>query len=136
MLGIYCAKQFLAEVLLTDADEQVFPYAKTHPRLNGVPVRTEQVRFEGITDRCLREQDILLGADVCFWPELGTHLRRLIERALSSGVKKIILADPGQLIFMRLATYCQSHLAATVTPWQAATKTKSSGYLLVVENLL
>ena len=36
LLGIYCAKLFDARVLLTDADEQVFPFAAAHARLNGV----------------------------------------------------------------------------------------------------
>jgi predicted nicotinamide N-methyase len=48
LLGIFCAKRYAAEVLLTDADEQVFPYAMTHARLNHVSVQTEHVAFERI----------------------------------------------------------------------------------------
>jgi len=66
LLGIFCAKQFAVDALLTDADEQVFAYVMTHAHLNQVSVRTELVRFEGITHRLLRECDILLGADIGF----------------------------------------------------------------------
>jgi ribosomal protein L11 methylase PrmA len=65
LLGIFCAMRFAAKVLLTDADEGVFPYAMTHARLNHVSVQTEHVSFERITDRGLREHDILVGADIC-----------------------------------------------------------------------
>jgi predicted nicotinamide N-methyase len=136
LLGIFCAKRFSAEVLLTDADAEVFPYVTAHVQLNDVRVQTEQMRFAGITDRRLAAYDMLLGADICFWPELGTQLRQLIGRALPLGVRKVILADPGRRSFMRLATYCQQHLAASLIPWQMANRNKSSGYLLIVENLL
>lgn len=133
LLGIFCAKQFAVDALLTDADEQVFAYVMTHARLNQVSVRTEHVRFEGVTHRHLRECDILLGADICFWPELGTQLRRLIERALSSGLQTILLADPGRASFMQLAKYCQYHFDAKMIRQQAARRAESSGYVLVIE---
>jgi predicted nicotinamide N-methyase len=133
LAGIYSAKRFSADVLLTDADEQVFPYAMTHAKLNGVPVRTEHVRFEGIQDHHLREHDVLMGSDICFWPELGTQLRRLIERALCSGIRTILLADPGRASFMQLANYCQRHFGATMIPRQAVTRAGSSGYVLVIK---
>jgi predicted nicotinamide N-methyase len=136
LLGIFCAKRFSVEVLLTDADAEVFPYVAAHAQLNRVCVQTAQVRFAGITDRRLATHDLLLGGDICFWPELGAQLRRLIERALSLGVKEVILADPGRRSFMRLATYCQRYLAASLIPWQMANRSKSSGYLLIVKNLL
>lgn len=136
LLGIFCAKRFSVEALLSDADPDVFPYVTAHAQLNSACVQTEQARFDGITDRCLAAQDLLLGGDICFWPELATQLRRLIERGLSLGVTKVILADPGRRSFMRLAAYCQHHLAETMVPWQMAARSKSGGYLLIVENKL
>ncbi|WP_200373144.1 class I SAM-dependent methyltransferase [Thiocystis violacea] len=132
LLGIFCAKHFPVKVLLTDADRQVFPYVDTHARLNKVQVRTEQMDFERIPDRRLREHDVLIGADICFWPELGTQLRRLVQRALSQDVGRIILADPGRSTFLRLADYCEHQFAATLTPWQTSGRAKSDGYLLVI----
>lgn len=132
LLGIYCARHFTVDVLLTDADPRVFPYAEEHARLNGVQVRTEKVHFDGISERLLREQNVILGADICFWPELGTQLRRLTERALHVGVTRILLADPGRPGFLRLATACERELGAELISWPATHGTKG-GYLLVVD---
>lgn len=132
LLGIYCARHFPVEVLLTDADPLVFPYAQEHARLNGVEVRTEQAHFDGITERRLREQDVILGADICFWPELGTQLRRLIDRALSAGVTRILLADPGRPGFFRLADACKRQTDARLIACPGTPK--NSGYLLVIDH--
>jgi predicted nicotinamide N-methyase len=132
LLGIYCAKVFNARVLLTDADDQVFPYAMAHARLNGVSVQTEQVRFDGIADSRLEVCNVLLGADICFWPELGSQLRRLIERAAALGVGRIMLADPGRSTFMRMAESCERALGARLIEWRSTTRAGSTGYLLVL----
>ncbi len=133
LLGIFCAMRAATKVLLTDADERVFPYVLAHARLNRVSVQTKHVALERITDRSLREHDILVGADVCFWPELGTALRHLIARALSLGIRKILLADPGRVTFMDLADHCQCHYGAHVVSCQASTKAGSDGHILIVE---
>lgn len=133
LAGIFCAKQFAAEVLLTDADEQVFPYAMAHAQINGVSVQTRCACFDALTEDSLRDRSILVGADICFWPELGSQLRRLIDRAAAFGVEKIVLADPGRTTFMRLAEHCQRHFVATITPYHVSTRTKSQGFVLIVE---
>lgn len=134
LLGIYCAKAFNARVLLTDADDQVFPYAMAHAQLNGVSVHTEQVRFDGISDSRLAACNVLLGADICFWPELGSQLRRVIERAAALGVGRIMLADPGRSTFMRMAESLERALGARLIEWRSATRAGSSGYLLVLDS--
>ena len=133
LLGIYCARHFPVEVLLTDADPLVFPYAQEHARLNGVEVRTEQAHFDGISERLLREQNVVVGSDICFWPELETQLRRLIERALGAGVTRILLADPGRPGFFRLADACARHTGSRLIAWPETPKARNSGYLLVID---
>jgi predicted nicotinamide N-methyase len=133
LLGIYCAKAFAARVLLTDADAQVFPYAQAHARLNAVAVETEQIRFAAMADNHLRDCDVLLGADICFWPELGSQLRRLIQRSAEIGVGRIVIADPGRSTFMRMAESCIGALGARLIEWRSATRAGSSGYLLVLD---
>lgn len=133
LLGIFCAKHFPVNVLLTDADPRVFPYAHEHADLNDVRVGTKAIRFDGISEGFLEDQDVILGADVCFWPELGTELRRLVERALSGSVTKILLADPGRPAFFRLAKACEHHVGAKLLRWPEKHRTKSSGYLLIID---
>jgi predicted nicotinamide N-methyase len=136
LLGIFCAKSLGLEVLLTDADERVFPYVEAHRELNGAEIRTERRRFEDLTDRHLHHADILVGGDICFWPEMVGPLQKLVQRALACGVGKVILADPGRSTFMRLAEHCRDHFSAEILPWRCGTRGRSEGYLLVVSNPL
>lgn len=135
LLGIWCAKTFDCRVLLTDADEHVFPYAIAHARLNGVSVEMEQARFDAISESHLDGCDVLLGADICFWPELGSQVRRLIRRSAEIGVGRILVADPGRSTFMHMAESCCSDLGlgARLIARRSATRAGSSGYLLVLD---
>jgi predicted nicotinamide N-methyase len=130
--GIFCAKRFGAQVLLTDADERVFPYVRVHEALNGVRVSTARSRLEHLPDEHLREADLIIGSDICFWPELVTALRGFIERALERGVGGILLADPGRLGFLRLAEWCHGRFGARLLPWQGDTRARNQGYVLAV----
>ncbi len=132
--GIFCAKRFDADVVLTDKDDNVFPYARAHEALNGVSVDTEHTRLERLSAQRLGKTDVILGSDICFWPELATALRGFVARALANGVRRIVLADPGRSTFLRLADHCIERHAARLIPWQGETRSKSEGYLLVVDN--
>ncbi|EXJ16534.1 hypothetical protein D779_0135 [Imhoffiella purpurea] len=133
LLGIYCAKHFPVDVMLVDADPLVFPFVEAHIRLNAVQVRTHEVTFDRLADQTLREHDVLLGADICFWPELATQLRRLIARALSQGVRRILLADPGRISFLRLAEEFEHRHEGRLISWKAHRKVGTRGYLLVID---
>jgi predicted nicotinamide N-methyase len=135
-LGTFCAKRFGADVLLTDADSNVFPYADAHGQLNGVQMRTERQQLEHISAARLSEQQLILGGDICFWPDLARQLQRLIQRALANGVQQILLADPGRKTFMQLADHCQDWYGAELLPWRLGKKTKAKGHLLVIHNRL
>jgi predicted nicotinamide N-methyase len=130
--GIFCAKRFGAEVLLTDADERVFPYVRAHEALNGVSVSTARSRMEDLSDERLQESDLIIGSDICFWPELVTALRGFIERALDRGTGGILLADPGRLGFLRLAEWCDNRFGAKLVPWQGNIRARNGGYVLAL----
>ncbi len=132
LAGIYCAKRFAARVLLTDVDRRVFPFVRAHQVLNDVDLGTECTRMERLSDQRLADTDVILGGDVCFWPELETALRGLIGRALEQGVERVVLADPGRSTFLRLADYCQTRFSTELVIWPTQTRTKSEAYLLVV----
>jgi predicted nicotinamide N-methyase len=132
LLGIFCAKHFDAQVLLTDADPRVLPYAETHAQLNQVQVQTQEVCFGAIPAGCLRQHDILIGADICFWPELTTRLRRLFERAILEEVGMILVADPGRSTFFRLAEHCQRNFGASVIDLKTPRRTGTDAHLLII----
>lgn len=134
LLGIFCAKHFDSSSLLVDADCNVFPYVSSHEQLNDVHVSTVQATFGEITSTQLQSQDVIIGSDICFWPQLATQLRVLISEAIKANVKQIILSDPGRETFLHLAEFCKIHYGAVLHKRIAAGRTKSKGYLLVIDN--
>ncbi len=134
LLGIYCAKYLGGKVQLVDADSRVFPYASFHQQLNEVSVQIVHSSFEQLKHADFTQQDVVLGADICFWPQLFTQLKLLIATALAAGVRKIIIADPGRPTFMQLADYCRHNFTCELCPWELGGRTKTAGYLLIIDN--
>jgi predicted nicotinamide N-methyase len=97
--GIYCAKKYGATVTGADIDPKVFPYLRLHAEINSVSVATILKGIDELTYSFLKDVDVIIGADICFWDTLGGSLERLVSRALDSGVKLVLIADPGRLPF-------------------------------------
>ena len=105
LAGIYCAKKHDAVVTAIDTDPEIFPFLQLHAEINGVQVATMKRAFGGLTHADLGGFDVLIGADICFWETLTYSLKRLINRALRSGIKLVLIADPGRPTFDELAEY-------------------------------
>lgn len=134
LAGIYLAKHYNARVTSTDADAAVFPYLQLHAELNSVDTEMEKLQFENISKKRLSEVDVLIGADICFWDELGDTLFKLIRRAIQAGVKKIVIADPEREPFFTMAERCMEEFYAELEARQVKGSHKSSGCLLIIEN--
>ena len=132
ILSIYCASKFNAKVLAVDADNKVFPYLKSHARINDVKIKTRKVRFENIKKPLLKGQDLILGSDICFWDELVDPLYELIKKSMKAGVGQIIIADPGRSPFLKLAKRCKKKMNASLIQWETDTPRKTSGQLLII----
>ena len=107
LLGLYCAKNFDARVTGIDADANVFPYLQLHADLNGVSMKTEKKSFQQLTIQYLKDYDLILGADICFWDEMTGLLMNLINRSRKAGVRQVMIADPCRPPFTDLAQRCQ-----------------------------
>ncbi len=104
--GIYCARNHHASVTGIDIDPEVLPYLHLHANINDVKIHTIIIeRLEEITVNQLKAFDILIGADICFYDSMVEPLKRLIKRALESGVQSVVIADPGRPPFNRLAEH-------------------------------
>lgn len=136
LLGIFCAKHFEGDILSVDADSGVFPYVHSHEALNDVSVKTEQATFDQLKHADFARQDVIVGADICFWPCMVKELKTLIAKAMGAGVKKIILADPGRTTFLQLADHCKERYITRLEPWQSSEQTTSNGMLLIIDNPL
>src|SRR5690606_28102396 len=80
LLGIYCAKHFNSHIVSVDADSGVFPYVRSHEVLNDVSVKTEQATFDQLKLNDFAQQDMVIGADICFWPSMVKELKSLIAK--------------------------------------------------------
>jgi 2-polyprenyl-3-methyl-5-hydroxy-6-metoxy-1,4-benzoquinol methylase len=107
LLGIYCARQFDAQVTGIDADENVLPYMQLHAEHNGVNVEGKKMTFQQLTTAKLQDFDVIVGADICFWDEMSGMLLNLIKRAKKAGVSQVLIADPCRSPFTDLAQRCQ-----------------------------
>lgn len=134
LLGIFCAKQFHSNVTYIDADHHVFPFADSHGSLNDVAINTRQAEFSDLNTVDFCGQHMIVGSDICFWPELVSQLKTLIHRAVEAQVGKIIIADPGRSTFLGLAKYCEKHYNSKLVQMELSGESRAKGYLLVIDN--
>ena len=134
LLGLFCAKHFDAEVVGIDADDKVAPYLALHAEMNGLEMAFEKKTFQQLTTRYLAQFDLIVGADICFWDEMTDPLFDLIERAIKSGVKKILIADPGRPPFWELGDRCAQRLNSEIITRRIYQPFKSEKYILAITN--
>lgn len=132
MTGIYAQKKFGCKVTSVDADENVFPYLEAHEELNKVQLNQKVARFEKLTSNFLKDIDVIVAADVCFWDELTDIHYNLIKRAKKVGVKKIIYGDPVRETFTNLIEKCEKDFNVDSPYMEAKTTRKITGQLMIL----
>jgi len=132
--GIWCAREFGADVTSVDADANVFPFLDVTAQLNGVSTHHRVSRFESLSTRELESYDTLIAADICFWDELVAPVSNLVNRAIKAGVKRIIIADPERPTFHEMAERCLERHGGELLSWRTRGARSASGALLVIDN--
>ena len=117
LCGIFCARRAAAVVTAADIDPRVFPYLNLHAQLNEVEIATCERSFAQMDSALLAEQDLVIGADICFRENMVTSVQGLVERALCAGVSRLLLADPGRPSFRHLNSYCVDKLGGRSLEW-------------------
>jgi predicted nicotinamide N-methyase len=135
LAGIYCAKKHNAVVTGIDIDPEVFPYLRLHSKINKVKIATMKRGFGGLTGNDLKNFDVLIGADICFWDKLVRSLKRLINRALKTGPRMVLIADPGRPTFNELAKYFAEKQGAEIFDWTVQRPRRIQGRILKVGSL-
>ena len=130
--AVYCAKSFKAEVTGVDMDKDVFPFLDVYAELNGVKVATKVSRFEKLSAKRLGRENVIIGADICFWDSLVNPLHKLIGRAFKGGTKRIIIADPGRPTFYELADLCSKKYQTSFYEWYSVEPSRSTGEILEI----
>jgi len=134
LLSMYCARNFRAKPLGIDADPNVFPFLELHAKRNDVTIKTKVARYETLKPTLLGKQDLILGADICFWDELVDPLHTLIDNAINSGVPRIVIADPGRPPFLRLARRCRRLYKGKLKSVNIVKPRRHTGHLLIIDN--
>lgn len=132
--GLYAAKNQQADVTGIDIDASVQPYFALQNAINDSVVKFQQRRFESLTTEELNQYQYIIGSDICFWDEMTDPLFDLIERAIKSGVKKILIADPGRPPFWELGDRCAQRLNSEIITRRIYQPFKSEKYILAITN--
>ncbi len=135
LAGIYCAKNHAAVVTGVDVDAEVFPYLKLHSETNGVRVSTIKKGFDGLRGNLLRDFDVMIGADICFWESLVEPLKKLILRALRAGVRLVLIADPGRSPFEEMGEYFVRNRGGRFLDLTAQRPRRSAGRILQIGSI-
>lgn len=134
LAGIYCAKKHQARVIGVDIDSHVFPYLHLHAAANRVTILTINKGFDRLNGRLLSKIDVMIGADICFWDDMIDPLRRLILRALRSGVRLVLIADPVRSPFEELCQYFQKKRDAEILDWFVRRPRHIQGQILKISS--
>lgn len=132
ILGIFCAHHFGATVTAVDADSHVFPYLEAHALLNDVKIEGRVAKYQDLSKKDFRGQNLVLGGDICFWDNLVDPLYQAVKTAVSAGVEQIIIADPGRSPFHKLAKRCCKQFNAEHIDWSVSDPKAIHGELLIV----
>ena len=132
LLGIFCANKFTARVTCVDIDPEVFPFLDLHAEVNQVEISTMRKSFDGLRTKHLREMDVILGTDICFWDEMVKPLKKLILRALRGGVPLVLIADPGRPPFEEVVEYFVAKKGGQILDWTAQRPQRSEGRILKI----
>lgn len=130
--SIFMAKQ-THKVTGLDIDDQVFEYLKLQAELNDVKIKTIQRSMDKLDKQELETYDVIIGADICFWPELTRSWISLLKRAQKAGVKKAVLADPGRTTFLTLVDECDKYWKSEMKTWYCLEPQKFEGSLLILD---
>jgi len=117
LAGIYCAKHYRSIVTCVDSDSAVFPYLRLHAEINDVEITTMETDFEELSDKHMKNNEIMIGADICFCGEMIEILKSLILRGFESDIRTVIIADPGRSSFELLGQYFVERGRGKIMNW-------------------
>ena len=133
--SIYCAKTYNASVSCLDADPEVFPFLQLHAEANDVDITAINMPFQDITTQNLTGIDVMLGVEICFWDSMVPQLMSLIHKALSAGVRLILIADPGRTPFDTLEKNCFDEFHQPAVCWRIQHPYVAHGRIIKIGSL-
>ncbi len=130
--AVFCAKRYKAKVTGVDVDKDVFPFLEVLAELNEVSVAPKVSKFQDLRAKELGRHQVIIGSDICFWDSMVKPLYNMISRALKSGTRRVIIADPGRPTFYELAELCAAKYETELSEWYATEPDRYLGEVLEV----
>ena len=130
--GIYCAKRYGARVTAVDIDSEVFPYLRLHADINKVNIITLKKGIDELKGKHLKDVDVVIGADICFWDTMVDPIKGFISRALITGVRLVLIADPGRSPFEELGEYFVKNRKGVAMDWSVSSPHPIHGRILKI----
>jgi len=97
-----------------------------------VEISTLKKDFDGIRTKHLKNVDLLIAADVCFWDTLVKPLKNLVLRALRANVQQVLISDPGRPPFEEIGEYFAGKRGGEILDWTARRPRRSEGRILKI----
>ena len=88
--------------------------------------------FDDLSGYFMKNIDIMIGADICFWDNMVETVKTLILKALKHGVKTIMIADPGRPTFERMGEYFLNNGMGELINWDITRPYNIQGRILRV----
>ena len=136
LVSIFLAKTYNCKVTASDIDKKVLPLVNIQAQANNVEVKTSQLAFCELCTQDLSQFDLLIGSEVCYSSETAQDLVTLVEKSLLSGVKMILLADPGRPDFKEAASLLLQKYKGNLTPLKGSINGKVTYVLSLYENVI
>lgn len=128
--GIYCAKYHDAKVVGVDGDEEVLPYLELMAEVNDVEIEFLDIEIDKINRKILKDVDVIIASDICFYDEMVDPIRRLLNRARRAGVSKMYISDPGRSPFDELSNQFINRRGTELIEWEIESPKRSWGKIL------
>lgn len=130
--AVHCAKLYKAKVTGLDIDREVFPFLDVLAELNDVKIEPMVRRFETLKPKELSQFDVVVGSDVCFWDSMVKPLGQLVNRAMKSGVQRVIITDPGRPTFYEFCDIARRKHNVELQEWYATEPNHFTGEVVEI----
>ena len=133
-VSVYATVRWRATVTAVDSDSKVFPFLDLLAALNDVQVEKTKKQFDQVKRPLLGAQDLVVGSDICYWDEHVKLLFNLVNRAITAGVPRVVLSDPGRASFYRFVELCDKKKTwdTTLIRWYALEPNRATGEVLEI----
>ena len=77
---------------------------------------------------------MVVGSDICYWDEHVKLLFNLVNRAITAGVARVVLSDPGRASFYRFVEMCDKRKAwdTKLVRWYALEPNRATGEIVEI----